>query len=215
VSGATRRLVLWRDASALLFVVIIIAFVAQLALSGDGGQTAANPTGLATGRPSQAALGSTATPDLATAGPTVGPVVDPSLVTVIEATPTPIPTPRPTPRPTPTPGATPRPTPRPTPGATLAPTPPPTPAPTAVPAAPNAAISATPQCGPAPLAVDFNASGSTGATSWAWDFDDGATASGAVTSHVFSGTATVYNVILTVTGPGGSDFASVAIHVPC
>jgi PKD repeat protein len=33
-------------------------------------------------------------------------------------------------------------------------------------------------------------------------------------SHVF-GNSPIYNVTLTVTGPGGSDAAFVTIHVPC
>ncbi|MEW5992678.1 MAG: hypothetical protein AB1736_15225, partial [Chloroflexota bacterium] len=129
VTGTTRRILLWRDASALLFAVLLVAIVIQLGLSRGPAETAAEPTGSTSTLPSQAALGSTATPGPDAAAPSVGPVVDPSLIPVIEATPTPRPTPvpRPTPRPTPRPGGTPIPTGGPSPAATLAPTEPPTP----------------------------------------------------------------------------------------
>jgi hypothetical protein len=205
VSGSTRRVLLWRDASALLIVLIVVAAVAQLAMSRGPAETAANPTAGGSELPSQAALGSSATPGPTTTVPTRGPVVDPSLIPNIEATPTPIPTPRPT--------ATPRPTPRPT--ATVKPTVPPPPPPTPTPAPPDAKIAASPTCGPAPLSVHFDASSSTGEAAYSWDFDDGTTASTAVVDHGFSGAVSTYNVILTVTGPGGSDAAFVTIHVPC
>ncbi len=48
----------------------------------------------------------------------------------------------------------------------------------------------------------FNASGSTGATSYAWNFGDGGTGSGVSVSHAFAPKRN-YNVTLT-TGPGGS-----------
>jgi PKD repeat protein len=63
--------------------------------------------------------------------------------------------------------------------------------------------------------VHFDASSSTGEAAYSWDFDDGTTASTAVVDHGFSGAVSTYNVILTVTGPGGSDAAFVTIHVPC
>jgi hypothetical protein len=212
VSGTTRRIILWRDASAVLFVVIAVAFVAQLVLSRGPDQTAAIPTGGGSALPTQAALGSSATPGVTEGVPTIGPVVDPSLIPNIEATPTPIPTPRPT--------STPRPTPRPTvkpSSAPTAPPPPATPVVTPTPAPPIAVIAASPQCGPAPLSVAFDASASSGATAYAWDFDDpnGGNRSDASVDHVFDGGRLTYNVTLTVTGPGGSDAAFVTIHVPC
>jgi hypothetical protein len=212
VSGSTRRVLLWRDASALLIVLIVVVAAAQLALSQRPAESAANPTAGGSELPSQAALGSSATPGPTTTVPTRGPVVDPSLIPNIEATPTPIPTPRPT--------VTPRPTPRPTvkpSSAPTAPPPPPTPVVTPTPAPPIAVIAASPQCGPAPLSVAFDASASTGETSYAWDFDDpnGGNSSEANVPHVFDGGRLTYNVTLIVTGPGGSDAAFVTIHVPC
>jgi len=82
---------------------------------------------------------------------------------------------------------------------------------------PEASISATPavpvvaefasdvSSGSAPLAVQFT-DASTGATSWSWDFDDGATSSLQNPSHTFTAQGT-YNVTLTASGPGGSDTA--------
>jgi PKD repeat protein len=62
--------------------------------------------------------------------------------------------------------------------------------------------------------VSFNASGSTHATGFSWDFDDGSSSSSSSVSHKF-GSDPTYNVVLTVTGPGGSDVWTIAIHVPC
>lgn len=132
-----RRLTLWRDMSALLFGVVAIALIAQLALS-NGGQTAvSNHTPGQTVAPSEVAVVGTPTKTPApTAAVTLGPVVNPSLIPVILATPTPMPvvtaapTRAPTPRPT-IPTVTPRPTTRPvvTPRPTAVPTPTPTPNP--------------------------------------------------------------------------------------
>ena len=49
----------------------------------------------------------------------------------------------------------------------------------------------------------FNASASTGATSYAWTFGDGATGTGVTTSHAFAPRKS-YTVTLTATGAGGS-----------
>ena len=137
VSGTTRRLVIWRDASAVLFVVIVIAFIAQFTLSGDGEPaTARDPR--AANDPSQDTLGST--PGAAIA-PTIGPAVDASLFPNIEATPTPVATLAVRATPTPIPHPTPRATPRSTPAA-------PTPDPTSTP--PPATPSSTPSPDPTP-----------------------------------------------------------------
>ena len=53
------------------------------------------------------------------------------------------------------------------------------------------------------LTCSFDASTSTGATSYAWNFVDGATGSGVTTSHAFAPRKT-YTVTLTATGAGGS-----------
>ncbi len=71
---------------------------------------------------------------------------------------------------------------------------------------PTAAIEATPPSGTVPLAVTFD--GSTSFTSegtitgYAWDFGDGATATGPVANHTYSSAGT-FNVHLVVTGSLG------------
>jgi chitodextrinase len=72
---------------------------------------------------------------------------------------------------------------------------------------PTAVLSATPTTGVAPLAVSFNGSASTDpdgtVTSWAWSFGDGASGTGAQTTHVYS-TPGTYAATLTVTDNGGA-----------
>ena len=77
-------------------------------------------------------------------------------------------------------------------------------------AAPTARISSSQPYGPAPLAVSFSATGSTdpenGALTYAWQFGDGATASGSIVSHTFDaagGAPARFNVTLIVTDPAG------------
>jgi len=66
--------------------------------------------------------------------------------------------------------------------------------------------------GPAPLTVQFTDK-STGAIDlWIWDFGDGATSSKKSPSHTFQNKGT-YDVLLTVSGPGGERSASVTIEV--
>ncbi|MFL5645987.1 MAG: PKD domain-containing protein [Chloroflexota bacterium] len=174
-----------------------------------------SPTLAATATPTSAP---TATPRItptptpaatSTATPTASPTATP--------TPSPAPTPTPSPRPTPKPPparsvATPRPTPQPTPTPTPKPTPKPTakPTPKPTPAPPHAAIGTS--C--SGYGVAFNGSGSTGETSYVWDFDDGSTSTAANPSHTFSD-ARSYSVILTVKGPGGQDQAFKVVNVPC
>ncbi|NLX17746.1 MAG: PKD domain-containing protein [Desulfobulbus sp.] len=67
----------------------------------------------------------------------------------------------------------------------------------------NAVISTSTAAGPAPLTVAFDGSGSTAASgrtirSYAWDFGDGSTATGATASHAYTSAGT-YTATLTVT----------------
>ena len=57
------------------------------------------------------------------------------------------------------------------------------------------------------LSCSFNASSSTGATSYSWNFGDGTTGSGVTTSHSFVSRRS-YTVTLTATGAGGSSSTS-------
>jgi PKD repeat protein len=71
---------------------------------------------------------------------------------------------------------------------------------------PEAVIAASPDNGLAPLEVTFDGSGSRDPdgeiTSYTWNFTDGATATGPLVTHVFSGTG-VYTVTLEVTDDRG------------
>jgi PKD repeat protein len=83
--------------------------------------------------------------------------------------------------------------------------------------APVAVISATPASGNAPLPVTFNGSGSFDqdgtVTSYAWNFGDGTSATGAVVSKTYS-TAGTYTAVLTVTDDTGrTGTASTVIQV--
>jgi PKD repeat protein len=66
----------------------------------------------------------------------------------------------------------------------------------------------------APFQVKFSASGSTGATSYAWLFDDGATSALVTVTHTYTVGGT-YNVVLTVTGSGGPLSTSTKVTIPC
>jgi PKD domain/Putative peptidoglycan binding domain/L,D-transpeptidase catalytic domain len=75
-------------------------------------------------------------------------------------------------------------------------------------AALGAVATATPGLGPAPLAVSFDAGGSTAGSgrtivAWAWDFGDGASGSGDVVTHEYSGPG-FYTATLTVTDDLGA-----------
>ncbi|MGI6656354.1 MAG: PKD domain-containing protein [Desulfobulbus sp.] len=78
----------------------------------------------------------------------------------------------------------------------------------------KAIIAATPPNGPAPLAVAFDATGSTGSpTSIHWDFGDGSTATGSKVNHSYA-SAGVYTAKLTVTNSyGQSDSATTQVTV--
>ena len=75
---------------------------------------------------------------------------------------------------------------------------------TALPPVPVADFAAAPTTGTAPLTVQFTNATSGLATSWVWDFGDGATSSSASPTHVYAAPGT-FTVSLTATGPGGSD----------
>ena len=62
------------------------------------------------------------------------------------------------------------------------------------------------------LTVDFDASTSIGATSYAWDFGDGSNGSGATPSHTYLANGT-YTVTLLVTGICGVDTISSIVTI--
>ncbi|MDX2160634.1 MAG: PKD domain-containing protein [bacterium] len=66
--------------------------------------------------------------------------------------------------------------------------------------------------GIAPLTVQFTDQSAGTVTAWAWNFSDGTGSTERNPSHVFV-TPGVYNVLLTVTGPSGSSFATRQIVV--
>jgi PKD repeat protein len=72
---------------------------------------------------------------------------------------------------------------------------------------PTAVLSATPTIGAPPLTVTFDGSGSTDPdgtiTSWAWSFGDGASATGPLTTHLYT-VAGTYPASLTVTDDDGA-----------
>jgi hypothetical protein len=229
----TTRLRLVRDTSIVMFAMCAVVLAATTSISvltdeprGEvAGVSGVPSTTMAP--PSASQPGVALVPDVSprvapalTSAPTpaatpVGmPVATPHATPHATPRPTPPPTPHATPHATPTPPATPKPTPAPTPTPkpTPRPTPGPTPPPTPVP--PVARIAASATCTDPGGSITFDASGSTEATSYAWDFD-GETGSGQTVSHVFGGDQPEYHVILTVSGPGGSDTTGVTISVPC
>ena len=75
-----------------------------------------------------------------------------------------------------------------------------------VPPAPVAEFAANPISGDAPLVVDFTNLSAGAIDTFAWDFGDGNTSSDPAPTHTFG--PGVFTVSLTVTGPGGSDTAT-------
>jgi N-acetylmuramoyl-L-alanine amidase len=73
-----------------------------------------------------------------------------------------------------------------------------------------AGATATPDRGGAPLTVTFDASGSSPADSYEWDFDDGTTGSGVSVTHQYASPG-AYDAQLTVTA--GADTASTTVSV--
>ncbi|RKZ19444.1 hypothetical protein DRQ50_02020 [bacterium] len=76
------------------------------------------------------------------------------------------------------------------------------------PPAPVADFEASSAGGCAPLLVAFNDLSTGAIDTWAWDFGDGGTATEAATAHDYT-VPGIYDVQLTVTGPGGSDSKTV------
>ncbi len=77
------------------------------------------------------------------------------------------------------------------------------------PAAPVADFSATPTSGEAPVTVSFSDASTGDVTAYAWDFGDGGSSTAQNPSNTYSAAGS-YTVVLTVTGPGGSDTATCA-----
>ena len=161
----------------------------------------------------------TGTPALVSSTPSPTPVAAATAAPTPAPTPAPTvkPTPRPTPRPTPPP--TPPPTSPPTPKPTPKPTPPPTPQPTPPPAAQITAFSAPGNALPL-VSITFSFS-FRNATSFSIDYDDNSSGDSGGLGGTGSDSTThgyalpgVYHVVLTVSGPGGSDAASVTVSVP-
>jgi PKD repeat protein len=67
-----------------------------------------------------------------------------------------------------------------------------------------AGFEAAPGAGPAPLEVAFSDRSSGAVTAWSWDFGDGTGSGAAAPRHVYAQPGR-YTVMLTVSGPGGSD----------
>jgi len=80
------------------------------------------------------------------------------------------------------------------------------------PAAPTALFTADETSGIAPLPVTFTDQSIGEITSWLWDFGDNETSTEQSPSHTYNA-AGLYTVILTVTGPGGSDAETKPDHV--
>jgi PKD repeat protein len=72
---------------------------------------------------------------------------------------------------------------------------------------PNADFAASPTSGCAPLAINFTDQSTGDVDSWTWDFGDGGSSTAENPSHSYNGVGT-FTVMLTVTGPGGSDSAT-------
>ncbi|MFX1476426.1 MAG: PKD domain-containing protein, partial [Promethearchaeota archaeon] len=77
---------------------------------------------------------------------------------------------------------------------------------------PVASFSAQPTAGEAPLTVQFRDMSTGDIESWSWRFGDGQGATGRYVSHTFQNEG-IYDVVLTVTGPGGRDTASKTIII--
>lgn len=204
---------LWRDSATILVGVVLALLAVQLFLRFGPATSSSSPSPFS----SVVVVGPGDSPGSSSGpGSTLGPVVDPSLGIDVRPTRRPDRTLPPTGTQAPTitqppgPTATPRPTRTPTPTAapTAPPTPVPTPAPTPQPTEPPIT--------PAPPVADFTWSQdglttvvnftdtSTGQiASWHWEFGGGGTSDQQNPTFDF-GAIGVYDVTLTVTGPGGT-----------
>jgi hypothetical protein len=214
-----RRRQLWRDTSILLIGLLVVLLVGQVVLPATQGLVSSSATPgasdalvgpVGSGSPGPGAtfvsivdpsLGIDAThspgpartePPTGSAAPTTRPIGTPMATFAI-----PTPTPAPTATPTPTPAPTPTPTPEDT----------PTPAPTP---APHAAFAWTQE--PSSSIVDFTDQSTGIIDTWQWDFGDGGSSTNANPSHDFGGPG-VFQVTLTVTGPGGQDAFTLTVAV--
>jgi hypothetical protein len=226
VAARRTRERLVQDASVALVGLAALALVAVAVLPGGGSsRSGGRILSLTQASPSATAIAQTSPTPRATLTGSVG-----SAIATPTATPTPVPTATPTARPTLAPTARPRVTPRPAvaPAAAATPTPtpkptvkptatpkPPKPTPTPTPAPPHAVIGASAFCVPAGGGpITFTGSGSTGETSYAWNFDDGSTSTTDDLTHSFDGAQSFYNVILIVENSiGVPDSAAVRIDV--
>ena len=90
-------------------------------------------------------------------------------------------------------------------------------APVAVNQAPTAVVNATPLTGTAPLAVSFDASGSTDAdgtiASYLWNFGDGSTATGKTATHTYTTEANFAATLQVIDNQGAQGFISTTITV--
>jgi PKD repeat protein len=64
------------------------------------------------------------------------------------------------------------------------------------------------------MSITFTNRSTGSISSYSWDFDEGPSSSAKSPTHVFPSERT-YLVILTVSGPGGTDVAQTTITVPC
>jgi PKD repeat protein len=89
-------------------------------------------------------------------------------------------------------------------------------APTPGNAKPNAEFTSTPNVGEAPLTVSFDASGSSDSdghiTSYQWTFGDGASGSGAITSHTYDDSGTYEVWLMVADNNGATDTATTTIR---
>jgi PKD domain len=207
-----RRRQLWRDTAVILSALVAALLVANIVFPSLTGTAVASPTP----NPTEVTLGPTASPG-GVPGATDEPILDPSLGIDATATPAPARTLPPTGTAAPTrPGFTapPKPTPKPTrtpaPTSTPAPAPTPTPDITQPPAAPHADFSWSQES--LLFVVDF-ADASTGEIDgWSWDFGDGGSSTARNPTHDFAAPG-IWQVTLTVSGPGGQDSVTMTVTV--
>jgi len=63
--------------------------------------------------------------------------------------------------------------------------------------------------------IHFDGRASSHETAYLWDFGDGASSDRPAPIHAYTVVRPSYTVRLTVTGPGGSDDATMTITIPC